>query len=172
MTAACVWAISASHFTGNTLLPSRPLSLWCVTVCLLVAFPVLNFIYWPQVLRSGVLPPDGDSIGIPMFGSVLVTLIASPVILGLTWLCLRRYNPDTRLWSWRQDRPVRSIGATILFGAASLVVAAGVVDSLWLPLPWYEHLWSVYLAACLPWLFALRAAVIDQLDYEPAYGER
>ena len=62
-----------------------------------MGFPVVNFIYWPAVLRSGVLPSDGDSIGIPMFGSVLATLVVSPVILGVACLCLRRYNPDTRL---------------------------------------------------------------------------
>lgn len=152
-------------------MPSRPSPLWWLTVFLLVAFPVLNFVYWPQVLRSGVLPPDGDSIGIPMFGSVLATLLVSPVVVGLAWLCLRRYNPATTLWSLRRDRPVRSIAATILFGAASLAVAAGVVDSLRLPLPWYEYLWSAYLVAWLPWLFALRAAVIDQLGRELAAAE-
>lgn len=154
-------------------MPSRPSPLWWLTGLILIAFPALNFIYWPQILRSGVLPPDGDSIGIPMFGSIVTTLIVSPFILGVSWLCLRRYNPDTRLWSWRQDRLFRSVGVTLLFGAASVVLAAGILDSLKLPLlPWYEYLWPAYFSAWIPWMLGLRAAAIDQLDYEPAYAER
>jgi hypothetical protein len=153
-------------------LPSRPSPFWWLTAFNLLAFPVLNFIYWPQVLRSGALPPDGDSIAIPMFGSVIATLIVSPVILGLAWLCLRRYSPYARLWTWRQDRPIRSIGATILFGGASILVTAGALDSLRLPWPWYEYLWTAYFLTWLPWLLGLRAAAIDQLDYDPDYADQ
>jgi hypothetical protein len=153
-------------------LPSHPSPLWWLTGFVLIGFPVLNFVYWPEVLRSGVLPIDGDSIGIPMFGSVLTTLIFSPFILGIAWLCLRRYNPDTRLWSWRRDRPFRSLAATILFGAAAALLTADILNSLTPPLPWYEYLWPAYFSGWLPWLLGLRAAAVDQLDYEPTYTER
>ena len=153
-------------------MPSRSSPLWWLTAVVLLGFPALNFIYWPQVLRSGVLPSDGDSIGIPMFGSVLATLILSPVNLGVAWLCLRHYNPDTTLWSWRRDRPFRSIGVTVLFGAASVTAAAGALNDLRLSLPWYEYLWPAYLLVCLAWLLGLRAAAVDQLDYEPTYTEQ
>ncbi|GAA4028885.1 hypothetical protein GCM10022281_04970 [Sphingomonas rosea] len=153
-------------------MPTRPSPLWWLTGFLVTGFPVLNFIYWPQVLKSGVLPPDGDSIGIPMFGSILTALIASPMVFGVTWLCLRRYNPAGQLWSWRKDRPVRSVVATVLFGAASLAFTAGILESLWRPSPWYEYLWPIYIAGWLPWFVGLRAALIEQLDYEPTYSER
>ena len=124
-------------------MPSRPAPFWWLTAFILLAYPVLNFIYWPQVLRSGVLSPDADSIAIPIFGSVLTTIVASPLILTLAWLCLRRDNPDTNLWTWRQDRPFRSVGTTIFFGGASLLIAAGVFESFKPPfLPWYENLWA------------------------------
>ena len=93
-------------------LPRSPGPVWLLTGLLLWGFPAVNFIYWPEVLRSGVLPPDGDSIAIPMFGSILATLVLSPFVLGITWLGLKRYNPDTKLTSWRQDRPYRSILTT------------------------------------------------------------
>lgn len=64
-------------------MPTSARPLWILTGLLLAFYPVLNFIYWPQVLRSGVLPPDGDSIGIPMYGSILVTIVVSPVVLGI-----------------------------------------------------------------------------------------
>ncbi len=152
-------------------MPSRPWPLWSLTGLVLIGFPALNFIYWAEVLRSGVLPADGDSIGIPMFGSILATLVLSPLFLGVAWLCLRRYNPDTRLWSWRPDRPFRSAGATILFGAGSALLTAAVLDSLRPPMPWYEYLWPAYFALWVAWLLGLRAAAIDQLDYEPSYTE-
>jgi hypothetical protein len=160
-----------SRFGGETTLPSRPWPLWCLTAFVLLGFPALNFIYWPQILRSGVLPSDGDSIGIPMFGSILLTLVVAPFLLGVAWLCLRRYNPDTRLWSWRRDRPYRSIVATVLFGAASALLTVGVLDSLRPPLPWYDYLWPAYFSVWVPWLLGLRAAAIDQLNYEPSYTE-
>jgi hypothetical protein len=107
-----------------------------------------------------------------MFGSILATLVLSPFFLGVAWLCLRRYNPDTRLWSWRRDRQFRSAVATVLFAAGSVLLTAAVLDSLRPPMPWYEYLWPTYLVVWVPWLLGLLAAVIDQLDYEPRYTER
>jgi len=75
----------------------------------LIAFPILNWVYWPLVLQSGVLPADADSIGIPMFGSVIVALVVSPVVLGIAWLSLRRYNSDARLAALRWDRPIEQL---------------------------------------------------------------
>lgn len=152
-------------------MPSRPWSLWFLTGLVLVGFPAVNFIYWPQVLRSGALPPDGDSIGIAMFGSILVMLVLSPLVLGLTWLCLRRYNPETRLAAWRRDRPYRSAVTTLLAGAGAALLGAAAVDGLRPDLPWYEYLWPVYFALWVPWLIGLRAAAIEQLDYERTYTE-
>lgn len=152
-------------------MPSRSSPVWCLTAFLLLVFPLLNFIYWPEVLRSGVLPPDGDSIAIPMFGSVLATLVVSPFVFAIAWLCLRRFNPETRLWSWRRDRPFRSFAASLLFGAASAAVAAAIFDGVRRSMPWYEYLWPAYFSLWLPWLLALRAAAIEQLDYKAPQTE-
>lgn len=151
-------------------MPSRPWPLWCLTGLVLLAFPPLNFVYWPQVLRSGVLPPDGDSIFIPMLGSIYVTLLLSPLILGVAWLCLRRYNPKTSIAAWRRDRPYRSAVVTLLFGpAAALMTAAAVQGVLTPAMPWYEYLWAAYFALWGLWLLYLRAAAIDQLDSDGCY---
>ncbi len=153
-------------------MPSRPWPLWFLTGLVLLGFPAVNFIYWPQVLRSGVLPSDGDSIAIPMFGSILVCLVLSPLFLGASWLCLRRYNPDTRLTAWRQDRPLRSAFATLFFGSAAAFLAVICISDLSADWPWYEYLWTVYCVVWVPWLLGLRAAIVEQLDYEPFYTER
>ncbi len=157
---------------GVTILPSRAWPLWSLTGLVLFGFPAVNFIYWPEVARSGVLPPHGDSIAIPMFGSILAMLVLSPVILGVTWVCLRRYNPVTRLGSWRRDRPYRSALATLLFGGGAALMVAMVIGLLEPGQPWYAYLWPAYFALWMPWLLGLRAAVINQLDYEPTYTKR
>jgi len=153
-------------------LPSRPWPLWFLTGLLLIGFPTVSFIYWSEVLRSGVLPPDGDSIGIPIFGDILAILLLSPLILGIAWLSLRRYNSNTRLAAWRQDRPFRSVAATVLSGSGAVVVATLVLADIGTAMPWYDYLWRTYFGLWLPWLLGVRAAAVDQLDHEPSYTER
>jgi DNA-binding transcriptional LysR family regulator len=106
-----------------------------------------------------------------MFGSVLATLVVSPVVLGIAWVCMRRYNPPTRLAAWRHDRPYRSAFATLTFATAAALVSAGAIMSVMPDAPCYEYLWSGYLAVWVPWLLALRAAAVEQLYYEPTYVE-
>jgi len=155
--------------------PSMPRSsfwLWLLTGLLLTGFPAVNFIYWPQVLRSGVLPSDGDRIGIPIFGSVLLALYISPLVLGIAWMCLRRYSPDTRFAAWRQDRPYRSSFASLIFGGGAALALYTAFDGLRADEPWYEFLFSGYFILWVPWLLAMRAALIEQVGDEPTYAER
>jgi hypothetical protein len=141
--------------------------MWLLTGLLPLGFPLVGFIYWPQVLRSGVLPPDADSISIPMFSSVFAGLILSPLVLGVAWLCLRRYDGQARIAVWRNDRPVRSTTITFLFGGAATFLAVLVVADLSRSSPWYEYLWTGYAALWLPWLLGLRAAAIQQPGSQP-----
>lgn len=143
-------------------MPARPSPLWLLTGLLLAAFPILNFVYWPKVLESGTLPPDADSIGIPMFGSVLLTLAASPAVLGVAWLCLRRYNPRARLTALRWDRPYRSILATLIFGGLATLLSVEALTEATASSPWYEYLWPAYSMLWVSWLLTLRAALIEQ----------
>ena len=146
-------------------MPSSSRPIWLLTCLLLLAFPVLNFVYWPQVLQSGVLSPDSDSIGIPMFCSVALTIIASPFLLGLTWLFVRRYNPATKIAVFRPDRPYRTALATLVFGGLALLFLAESVREFMVTQPWYEYLWPAYFSALwVPWLMVLRAAFIEQAD--------
>ncbi|MEG8044351.1 hypothetical protein QP164_17400 [Sphingomonas sp. LR59] len=143
-------------------MPATARPFWILTAVLIAAFPILNFVYWPQLLRSGRLQPDGDNIGVPMYGSVLIAIIASPFVIGIAGLCLRRYNQPVRLTAYRRDRPFRSALATIFFGGAGFVLMLGSIAQLVHPLPWYEYLWPAYTALWVPWMFGLRAAFIEQ----------
>ena len=149
-------------------MPRSPGLIWILTGLLLLGFPAVSLIYWPEVLRSGALPPNGDSVAIPMFGSIIVTLALSPFIIGITQLGLKRYNPETRLASWRHDRLYRSILVTVVCGGMAIVIGALTVEGLETALHWYDYLWPAYYALCLLWLLAYRAAVIDQPDSEPS----
>ena len=147
-------------------MPARALMLWTLTALLLGAFPALNFIYWPQVLQSGVLPSNGDGIGIPMFGSILLTLVVSPFAVGVAWLCFRRYNPRTRLLAYRTDRPYRRAIATVIFGCGAAFLFFGALVDAARALPWYEYLWPAYTLLIVAWLLTLRASLIEQQTVE------
>lgn len=144
-------------------MPSRSWPLWVLSCSLLLSLPVLSFIYWPMVLRSGVLPTDADSIGIPMFNDLLTAVLGAPIVLGIAWLCFRRYNPETRLAAWRSDRPARSLLATLILGGAAGALTVLLLAVTRLDWPWYEHLWTGYALLWVWWFLALRAALIEQL---------
>ena len=146
------------------LMPTGTVPLWLLTAAVLIGFPVTNFLYWPYVLKAGALPPEADSIGIPIVGSILIAIIASPAILITACLCFRRYNPDTRLLAWRTDRPWRSSVASLLFGVPPALNAGVSLAEIFLALPWYEYLWTAYALLISCWLLALRAAWIEQLS--------
>lgn len=150
-------------------MPASSVPLWVLTVLMLIGFPALNLIYWPLVLKSGVLSPDADSIAIPMFSGVALTAILTPIVLGTAWACLQRYNSDTKLGALRHDRPIRSALATCLFGGAAILVLAGLAYDLstsrWSAgTPWYEYIWPTFLLLGVYWLLAMRAALIEQRD--------
>lgn len=135
---------------------------WVYATVVVAGYPVVNFLYWPAVLNAGVLPTKGDSIAIPMFGSIFFAIICSPIVLGLTWFCMRRYSVETTIFAWRSDRPIRSWLSTALFGGLVALLVVHEVVSLSLDYPWYERIWTPYVLVVIAWLLALRAAVIEQ----------
>lgn len=152
-------------------MPSHPWPIWVLTLALLIGLPTVNYVYWPLVAETGALPPDGDSIGIAIYGSWIVMLVLSPIILGVSWLCLWRYNPETKLWTWRSDRPMRStIATTVSLLPVTLLLfdlATGVASGIKLAWPWFEFLPIAYKSMWLPWVLALRSAYVGQFVYEP-----
>jgi uncharacterized membrane protein len=129
---------------------------------LIVGLPLFTAVYWPQLAQAGVLPSE---IGPPMIAiveSIYAAAILAPFVLTITYLCLRRYNPETRLLSWRRERPIRSIFLTVVFVAAAAELAMLIGLHFSADAPWYEYLWTIYGAAWIAWLLALRAAGVEQ----------
>ncbi len=144
------------------MMPSRPWPWWLLTGLLLTSFPLVSLAYWIAVLEADLLPPVRDSISIPIFASVIATLLATPVILGIAWLCLQRYPDSSLFLAWRRDRPWRSVLVTLacLLAAGSLcweIVAALRASSFW-----HDYLWPAYLGLWLPWLAGMRAAAMGR----------
>jgi len=150
-------------------MPREAWPIWLFSLLLLLGFPVMNVVYWDAVARSRVLPANGDAIMIPIMGGVVATLIVSPVVLGIAWLCLRRYNPETRLSAWRRDRPLRTILATLVFGGLAALLLAGSIDDFVHSTLWYDRFWVGYFVGWVAWLLALRAALIDQRAADELY---
>jgi hypothetical protein len=126
---------------------------------MIVGFPATAWVYFPLELQAGVLPPDGDTIALPMAGSILTATLLAPVVLGVTSLCLHWRTDSRRILGWRRDRPVIAALGTLLFGIPAAWVAVTVGLSLLQPQPLYEYLWLPFMVCLIAWLLILRAEV-------------
>jgi hypothetical protein len=133
-----------------------------MTCLLLVGMPAGNQIYWIAANQAGVPRPDGNSSVLDLIALTLFALVLAPILLGITWFCLRRYNPDARLLAWRSDQLLRSSIATLLFGGTAVFLTFLVVTGLTSGGPWYDQVPIIYLGLWIPWALMLRAALIEQ----------
>jgi hypothetical protein len=132
--------------------------LWLLSLGALAGCPLSALFYYDALLGSGTLPASGDSIGIPIFSSMLVTLLALPIVLFINLLATRnRVTEPFRLFAWRADRPILSWGATLLFGALACWFLYGAVEPLIRSLPWYENISSPEALACAAWCLTVRS---------------
>ena len=141
-------------------MPSRAWPIWLYTILLIVGYPVLNGFYTPLVSHSGLPPLDGEIES--SFQSISDALVAGSAAIGALWFCTRRYNPETRLLAWSDERLLRSIIASLLFGAMFLFLLAVLAVQLTAEWRWYNLVWVIYTILWLPWPVCLRAALIDQ----------
>ena len=148
-------------------MPRSTTPIWILTLGLLIANPLFHDFYWGKVLESGALPHNGDSIGITVFTALLLTMMVSPLVIGITWYCLRRYNSQARIFAWRSDRPFRSITYTLVFGGAAFAIArllAVDVSDMFKDYQWYEFIFTLRLPPAIVWSMAMRSALIEQID--------
>ena len=143
-------------------LPRRRWPIWSLMAGVILGLPLTAFVYFPVLLSTGTLSPDEDSVGIPMFGSILLALLMLPVAIALTYFSIRGSAPSASLTAWRHDRPLLSVAVSVLFlGPATLVLLLPLAMTLTSATPLIELLWLPYALCCAGWCLALRSAALS-----------
>ena len=57
---------------------------WALAAAVVLGYPATTFAWAKALYDAGELPVDGDSIGLPIGLSLMVTVLAGPVVLGLS----------------------------------------------------------------------------------------
>ena len=154
-----------------TAMPAKPWPIWAVAWLVLLGFPFVNIIYWPEATRYGIAAADSDAVALWTIGSLfLAPLIMMPVMFFATYIAVKRYHPGSLL-VWRSDRPLRSLLLTLLFGLPAAAVAWALVDGFALDQPWYEWLWVPLDLLAILWMLWVRAAAINQRPDEESRTE-
>ena len=133
-----------------------------LALLVVAGFPATSWIYWPAVGRAGLLPPESDTIIIPMIESIFLAVLIAPVVGLITWLCLRRTNPGIRLMAWDSGRPILS-GIISLFALPPLLVGvAALWEEISAPPGWHGLWWLPYTAIVILWVATMRAAALSK----------
>jgi hypothetical protein len=142
--------------------PRQRWPIWLLSAGVPLSFVATSFLYYPLLLQSGLLDPNADSIGIPLFQDICLAVVSVPFIAVLTWACLRNYHGQADLLSWNHKGEVRFWATTVIAG---MFIAALIYDNIaglisifwWCNLVWIPH--SILLAF---WVLMLRAAVLSK----------
>ena len=150
---------------------NTPRSKWTVVAyagVLIVTAPLIDLVHYRNILNSGKLATDSDSIGLPIMQSILGLTIVLPLIAIFLMFALRRYPGRIVLTAWNRDRRVWSGTWTLVFAAVVIAEVWAAFTSL-LEVAWLSALHFVLVAHLL---LILRAAVVARdLSLGPADGE-
>jgi len=114
--------------------------------------------YFERTFELGWYPPDGDSIAIPIAGSFIATVFATPFVILALWLILRRFPTRVRWLAWSDEH----IGSTLLWTATATLLCyfevTNLVDAVSLRLPLTFSSTLLWIAV---WI-ALRAILVSK----------
>jgi hypothetical protein len=139
----------------------KPLG-WTLAVLVVIGLSAISWIYWPAVGKAGVLPPEDDSIMIPMMGSIFLSVVLLPIVCLITWLCLRGNDGAGSLLAWDRARPIRSAVVSICFALPFCFGVFSLVDELAATPGWYGLWWSPYTLIALSWLASMRGSALSK----------
>jgi hypothetical protein len=136
-------------------------SSWLVAGAIIIpALLVLDaLLYYPALLRSGTLPTNADSIGIPIYQSGITALVSVPVLLIYALPALWRYRGDAGLWEYPKSNSLRLFLSRILYALPAILLVCERVYFLSQRLPAYEYIDFIVVVPLLIWLLMLRAAM-------------
>lgn len=149
---------------GHASFPFPKLAVWAVAALVPTAWVWASFSFYDTLLASGTLPPDGDSIAIPIAGDIAIATAVSPIIAGCTYFALKRYDGLIRPFAWRSDRTTASLLFSALFLVPACFQFVTFAPDWFRPMPIYERYWDAAIAAQLAWLLVMRAIVVEGLN--------
>jgi len=138
--------------------PSYRMTLWFAAhVLWFSSIPALvSFLVREQ--RSGAFPVDGDSIGIPIMGWTIVTVVLAPVLNIAWWWLSRGYPGSVPLFV--TDRSTNAKARIVSLGLVALAVTLGV-GVVWELFSGAPEMSAVVLSWCYLTL-AFRAAFVNR----------
>jgi hypothetical protein len=140
----------------------RRATTWALSGIVVVGLPATSWVYWPAVLKAGVLPSGGDTIFIPMVESVFLAVLLIPVTGVITWLCTRKIRGEIDLLAWDSARPILSWFVTSGFASLFALCALLILTELSAPTGWYGTWWVPYTIAVMLWLVLMRATALQE----------
>ena len=143
-------------------MPQHRWPIWLLSACVPLGFVATSFLYYPLLLRSGLLDPNADSIAIPLAQDMYLATVSAPFIAVLTWACLRNYHGEADLLTWNPKGTIRFWASTVMAG---MFIAALIYDTItgltsifwWCNMIWIPH--SLFVAC---WVLMLRAAALSK----------
>jgi hypothetical protein len=108
------------------------------------------------------LPPESDTIIIPMMESIYLAAITAPIIGLISWLSLRRTRPDINLMAWDSNRPVLSGIISLCALPPLLAGIAALWEEVRAPPGWHGLWWLPYTAIVISWVAMMRAAALSK----------
>ena len=109
-----------------------------------------------------MLPPEADTIIIPMMSSIFLAVVLLPVVCGITWLCLRGKDNAGSLLAWDRTRPVRCALVTLCFSIPFCFGISLLEDEFTASPGWHGLLWLPYTLVTLFWLAAMRGSALSK----------
>jgi hypothetical protein len=144
--------------------PQQRWLIWLLSACVPLGFVATGFLYYPLLLRSGLLDPNADSIGIPLAKDMYLATVSAPFIAVLTWACLRNYHGEAELLSWNPTRTIRFWASTVIAGLFIAVLIYDTITSLISIFWWPNLIWIPHYLLLAYWVLMLRAAVLSKTN--------
>lgn len=135
---------------------------WVLAFFVVAGFPATSSIYWPAVGEAGVLPPESDTIIIPMMNSIFLAVVLLPLVCVITWLCLRGKDDAGNLLAWDTARPILSALVTLCFAVPFCFGLWSLVGEFTAPRGWHGLWWLPYTLVTLLWLAMVRGSALSK----------
>lgn len=96
--------------------PKYGLSFLMLTFFVYITAPIFEWLYLTNLLASGNLPQNADSIGLPFGLFVIVWIFFAPFVLCFVLWTLQKYPSQASLFGFNQNHQLWSFVWSLIFG--------------------------------------------------------